>query len=154
MTLALGEVWSGQAVRTPNIYSFILDSYPSQTWLQRKYGIDNSEFVEHLEERGFYIAPESHSNFNVSDLSTASTLSMQYVYGMYDAWQAGEEIDRAGPGRERSLEVYAAGRNHTVDGLRDLGYAYIHFETGHSRLTRCRGYEDACIRGPSSTCSM
>ena len=38
------------------------------------------------------------------------------------------------------------GNNRSVGFLRQLGYEYVHYEGRSFNLTRCRGYEDVCIR--------
>ena len=51
------------------------------------------------------------------------------------------------PGRtNRGLRAALSGDNRSVGFLKQLGYRYVHYEDGFFRLTRCRGYEDVCIR--------
>ncbi|MDP2776344.1 MAG: hypothetical protein Q8O48_01770, partial [Anaerolineales bacterium] len=40
----------------PDVYYIILDSYTREDFLEMVYDYDNSEFVEALQERGFYVA--------------------------------------------------------------------------------------------------
>jgi hypothetical protein len=63
----------------PDIYFFIFDRYGSQRVLKREYGFDNTPFLEFLEEQGFYVAPESHSNYSKTAPSLASTFHMDYL---------------------------------------------------------------------------
>lgn len=63
----------------PDIYYMILDGYASRSTLQDHYGFDNSEFLDSLASRGFYVAPDSHSNYCQSRLSLASSLNLKYI---------------------------------------------------------------------------
>jgi len=63
----------------PDIYYIILDSYGSEGLLRRDYGYDNRKFIRWLEDRGFYVAHESQSNYNQTYWSLASSLNLNYV---------------------------------------------------------------------------
>ena len=63
----------------PDIYYVILDGYGRRDVLQEHYGFDNSEFIEGLTDRGFFVAEQSHSNYVQTSLSIASALNMEYV---------------------------------------------------------------------------
>ena len=43
-----------------------------------KTDLDNSEFTDSLNQRGFYVAERSNSNYPTTVLSVASTLEMNY----------------------------------------------------------------------------
>ncbi len=62
-----------------NIYYIVLDSYAHSTILDRVYGYNNEEFLSFLKNNGFYVVSKSHSNYNQSFLSLASSLNLQYV---------------------------------------------------------------------------
>jgi len=66
----------------PDIYYIILDSYARADYMQGLFAFDNSEFIEYLESRGFYVAADSHSNHNWTGFSLASSLNMQYVQNL------------------------------------------------------------------------
>jgi hypothetical protein len=74
---------SNQAVEPgqnpPDIYYIILDDYARSDVLKDVYHYDNTEFMEWLRTRGFYIADESHSNYSQTMLSLASSLNSQYL---------------------------------------------------------------------------
>jgi hypothetical protein len=63
----------------PDIYYIILDTYPSASTLEEEFGFDNSEFVNHLAGKGFYVAPESHANYFITLHSLSSSLNMNYL---------------------------------------------------------------------------
>lgn len=150
--LAGNDIWSGQAVRTPNIYWIVSDSYPNAEQLLAHYGLDNETFLRDLESRGFYVARDAHSNFSNTRLSVPTMLNMEYTF------ETGEEYAvRIGdgwapkPGRTNSGTVAAiAGDNRSVAFIKQLGYSYVHFEGRSFALIRCRGYEDVCIASQSA----
>jgi hypothetical protein len=63
----------------PDIYYIILDGYPSNAFLLQHNGYDNSAFTDALEERGFYVAYNSKSNYGKTFASVASSLNMRYI---------------------------------------------------------------------------
>jgi hypothetical protein len=84
------EIWSDFTVlvdneknlvseKSPDIYYIILDGYGREDVLKSIYGYDNRDFVNFLNERGFFIAEESRSNYIQSFLSLASSLNMAYL---------------------------------------------------------------------------
>jgi hypothetical protein len=75
---------SSQAT-TPDIYYIILDGYGRADMLQTIYGFDNSMFLGALEQRGFFIASDSRSNYARTLLSLSASLNMQYLDTMSSA---------------------------------------------------------------------
>jgi len=63
----------------PDIYYIILDSYARADYMQGLFGYDNSEFIDFLESRGFYVADQSHANHNWTGYSLSSSLNLEYV---------------------------------------------------------------------------
>lgn len=63
----------------PDVYYIILDGYGRQDVLKDYYDFDNSEFINNLTQRGFYVAPASRSNYSETKLSLASSLNMDYL---------------------------------------------------------------------------
>jgi hypothetical protein len=140
-------IWSGNAVTTPNIYWIVADSYPSQLQLREFYDLDNSRFVNSLRAKGFYVADESYSNYSATILSVPTTLQMEMAFPDGGAFM---EVRNGIPtmlrgATNRGLMDAIAGDNRTVAYLRQLGYRYVHFDSGYSTKTRCRGYEDVCL---------
>ena len=64
---------------TPDIYYIILDAYGRQDVLNDLYHYDNSEFIQALEQRGFYVADASASNYMQTYKSLSSSLNMDYL---------------------------------------------------------------------------
>jgi hypothetical protein len=63
----------------PSIYYIILDAHGRQDILQELYADDNSEFIQFLKGKGFFVGDASHSNYAQTELSLSSSLNMQYL---------------------------------------------------------------------------
>lgn len=64
--------------RPPDIYHFVFDRYASEAVLEEHFGIEPG-IGAFLEERGFYVASDSHSNYLKTAQSLASTFYMDYL---------------------------------------------------------------------------
>jgi hypothetical protein len=65
--------------RRPDIYYIIVDGYGREDILSSLYGFDNRPFLSSLEEMGFTIADQSHSNYMRTSQSVPSTLNFDYL---------------------------------------------------------------------------
>ena len=65
--------------KTPDIYYIVVDEYSPLRTLEKFYDYDNSDFIKFLEEKGFYVTKNSHSNYAQTSTSLASTLNMKYL---------------------------------------------------------------------------
>lgn len=63
----------------PDIYYIILDEYARQDTLNEFWHYDNSEFIDYLTAKGFYVASKSRSNYSHTCLSLPSSLNMEYI---------------------------------------------------------------------------
>lgn len=63
----------------PDIYYIIMDRYANENVLKKYYNYDNSEFINFLKEKGFYIADESFTNYPKTLLSLASSLNIEHI---------------------------------------------------------------------------
>lgn len=63
----------------PDIYYLVLDGYGRGDVLDDIYNFDNREFLDFLEDNGFYVAHKSHSNYTQTLQSLSSTLNMNYL---------------------------------------------------------------------------
>lgn len=61
-----------------DVYYIILDSYTNKDNLKRYFGFNNQRFITYLEEKGFFVANESRSNYQNTLLSMPSALNMDY----------------------------------------------------------------------------
>lgn len=107
----------------PDIYYIILDGYGRADVLQSMFSYDNSEFLQALEQRGFFIAEHSQSNYAQTDLSIASSLNMLYLQDLDDRFVA--------ESRARSpLRDYIQ-HSRIRSQLEDIGYRTVAFDTGY-----------------------
>ena len=108
---------AGSLTRTPDIYYFVFDRYGDERTL-RANGIDNEPFYAWLQDRGFYVARESRSNYLKTVLSLASSLNMSYLDDVAGA--QGAENGNWQP-------IFDRVAYHRVGAfLRNQGYEYIH----------------------------
>jgi hypothetical protein len=110
---------------SPDVYYIILDMYGRDDVLKSRYNFDNSEFLRQLEDMGFYVARCSNSNYNLTELSLASSLNMNTLdqLGTFPA----ESTDRSA--------MPALIQHSLVRKLMNgLGYQFVNFSTGYSFL--------------------
>jgi len=62
-----------------DIYYLIFDQYARGDILKKNYDYDNSHFIKLLENKGFYVAKGSYSNYPHTRHSLASSLNMEYI---------------------------------------------------------------------------
>jgi len=118
----LGEATSsetGERATLPDIYYIIMDRYGSAEILKEMFDFDNSDFINYLQEKGFYVASKSRSNYPRSALSLASSLNMEYINYLAD--KVGENSDNTLP-LDAMIED-----NRVWRFLKSKGYKYIHF---------------------------
>ncbi len=101
----------------PDIYYIILDAYGRNDALG---DFDNTGFLHELETRGFYIASEANSNYIATPHSLASSLNMSYLDDL-------KERSPVTHGDMINLVYY----NALAAILKNIGYAYVHLESGH-----------------------
>ncbi len=63
----------------PDIYYIVLDTYAGNDLLSSVYNFDNFSFLNSLEEKGFYVADDSYSNYMVTQQSLGSSLNLNYL---------------------------------------------------------------------------
>jgi hypothetical protein len=89
VTLQSGLVVTTKRSDLPDIYLIVLDSYTREDAMQQDLGFDNSQFIDQLENMGFYVARCSRSNYRFTLGSIASMLNMQYYPQAYASDFAG-----------------------------------------------------------------
>ncbi len=119
-----GEVSRPDSSELPDIYYIILDGYASQSTLEREFGFDNSDFVEFLQGRGFFVAGDSRSNYCQSRLSLSSSLNLKYIN--YLTKDLGRNSRRAGV-LNRMIED-----NGLALFLKSMGYHFAFFGSNWS----------------------
>ncbi len=103
----------------PDIYYIILDRYANTSILKEIYNFDNSEFINYLINKGFYVASKSRSNYPNTAHSLASSLNMEYIN--YLTKKMGRKSNDWRP-IYRMLQDYKVWRF-----LKSKGYKFIHF---------------------------
>lgn len=107
----------------PDIYYIILDGYTSADVLNDVYQIDNSEFILALQQRGFYIADQSRSNYIWTMLSLSSSLNMDYLEFA---------TEKAGPASGNILPLYDLIHHNQVRSLLEAaGYSIVSVSTDY-----------------------
>lgn len=113
----------------PDIYYIILDGYGRNDLFRDEFAFDNSGFTDWLEDKGFYVAEKSQSNYMQTQLSLASTLNMQYLDSLSSTM---------GNSQNRGMLTQMTADNSVALTLQELGYQYIAFDTAHLN-TKMRG---------------
>ncbi len=108
----------------PDIYYILLDGYTRADVLSAKFGFDNSEFLESLEELGFTIADCSRSNYRHTHLSLPSLMNMAYIDTLVGEIPDGATIDSL---RFDEFTI----NNRVMQSLGDIGYETVAFETSY-----------------------
>ena len=112
----------GNPSQYPDVYLIVLDGYSRADTL-KVLGYDNSEFLNSLEDLGFYVAECSRSNYRHTLLSMSSTFSMDMV------WRA---IPNSGPADHNAAPLYEALIHNPVrSDFEQRGYTIVGFETGY-----------------------
>ena len=115
----------------PDIYYIILDGYARDDILRKFYQLDNSDFLDDLNQLGFYIAYCSQSNYAQTQLSLASSLNSNYLENINERYNSGNTSRLGLPELIKQSSVRQA--------LQNLGYKTIAFDSGYD-ATR---FEDA-----------
>jgi len=116
------ELASGEL---PDIYYIVLDGYARADILASYYDFDNTAFLDHLKELGFYVADGSVSNYNQTVLSLAGSLNMDYVEALAPANNSANNA--------RSILADQLKNSRVRNYLTSIGYELIAFETGYSQ---------------------
>jgi len=114
------ETSSSASTDTPDIYYIILDAYGREDILKDLYKYDNSEFVQALEQRGFYVADKSNTNYMQTLISLSSSLNMNYL---------DEYISQNGGKQSVPFLVGLINNNQLYRTLRAQGYKVVAFQT-------------------------
>jgi hypothetical protein len=104
----------------PDVYFIILDKYARSDALRESfYHYDNSEFIQALQDMGFWVVECSRSNYAFTVMSLSSQLNMAYVEDLTD---------------EPSLKTTKAliQNNRVHDAFEEIGYTTVAFDMGFS----------------------
>jgi len=114
----------------PDIYYIVTDAYAHAHTLRMAYNYDNSDFINFLEKKGFYVAAESFSNYVFTALSLPSSLNYEYLDYLWDGGEDSSEI--------WSALNYLIENNKVVRFLKNRDYKFVHFDSGWSINERNR----------------
>jgi hypothetical protein len=106
----------------PDIYYIILDAYPRADVLLEKYGYDNTPFLQSLKDLGFYVAECSQSNYSDTAQSLSSSLNLDYIQSISDAFTP-DETELLGL-------VKLLDDNDVQETVFNLGYQTVSFSSG------------------------
>lgn len=109
------DALTGPAER--DIYYLIFDRYANQETLKELFDFDNRGMLHSLEDRGFYVAPESVANYPKTAHSLASSLNLSYL----------NHLSKEGPAQGDYGALYALLEDTRVArNLKSIGYPYYH----------------------------
>jgi hypothetical protein len=109
-----------------DVYYIVTDGYPRNDFIAQYMGKDNSEFLDYLRSKGFFVAECSQSNYTTTSGSMAATLNMNYPL------DNDEERSGALP---PSPILNAMIRSNKVQAIfSNLGYKIVTFENGYPWL--------------------
>lgn len=111
----------------PDIYYIIVDGHGRSDVVQELFEVDNSEFIDNLEEQGFIVAGGSRSNYVQTALSLAASLNLEYVNYLEDS--AGEDY------RNRDPLGALIQHSRLRAFLEDRGYQTVAFSTAYAQST-------------------
>ncbi len=107
----------------PDIYYIITDGYGRSDVLSKLYSYDNSNFIDYLKSKGFFVADKSLSNYSQTTTSLPSSLNMTYIDEV--AKQMGKSSANVIP------LVNMIKSNQVSKLLKDIGYTTVAFSTGY-----------------------
>jgi hypothetical protein len=109
----------------PDIYYIILDRYGRQDAVKESFNYNNSKFINYLEDKGFYVAGDSSSNYSDTEHSLPSSLNMRYLTNEEET--------------EDGVLLSAWRNNRVMESLRSIGYRNI-FIDGDLRFKNIKKY--------------
>ncbi|MCW8966291.1 MAG: hypothetical protein OQK82_06365, partial [Candidatus Pacearchaeota archaeon] len=100
-----------------------MDAYGSKDILSEIYGIDNSEFINFLKNKGFYVPEKSYSHYCQTIFSLGAILNMDYI----------DTLGDFDPSFTDRIPISRKLRdNQVVKYFRAAGYSIGAFDTGYS----------------------
>jgi hypothetical protein len=118
--LASLQVPPGQT--PPDVYYIILDAYSRDDVLKSVFGYKNTEFSRWLQEKGFYLADCSQSNYAQTELSLSSSLNLAYLDDLLGELPADSQ--------DRLPLVGLLDHSAVRRAFKNMGYRFVAFETG------------------------
>ncbi len=107
----------------PDIYYIILDGYGRNDVLEKYYRYNNSSFLKSLQDLGFYVADQSHSNYHRTQFSIASSLNSEYLDYLQDAPFSINGYYELNLFKENRLSTFLKAEDYTLVGF-DTGFQH------------------------------
>lgn len=101
----------------PDVYYIIFDSYARQDVMKDVLNFDNSDFINSLRQRGFYVADCSNSNYDGTLASLTSSLNYSYLDNL-DSIPA-----ENGPANPETINYFM--NNQIRNDFAKLGYKFV-----------------------------
>jgi len=118
----------------PDVYYIILDGYAGQKSLQELANYDNSDFLDFLTKKEFYISSDSYSNYKTTRLSIPSTLNMKYLNHVFDeSGKGSKNLDR------EMIEV--SRDNAVIKNFKSKGYTVYAIEAGSGHTAQMKNVD-------------
>lgn len=105
----------------PDVYFVLYDGYGGTNELKNTLNYDNSNFVNELEKRDFFVAKNPHSNYPETFLSIPSTFNMKYLNYLSDT--LGEKS------KDQNTPVRMMYNSTAMQIFKSLGYKTVSFIT-------------------------
>lgn len=121
----------------PDIYYIVLDEYGRQDVLKSYLNFDNSTFEKSLNDRGFTVLSDNHSNYIETFLSLSSSLNFEYINYLTEI--VGVE------NKDRNAPYAMISNNRAAQFLKNQGYLYVDFSNGWGPLRSGNKYADIDI---------
>ena len=118
----------------PDIYYIILDEYASSSTIADIYGYNNSEFVNRLKDKGFFVTSNSTTSYLASQWSMAASLNMGYngkkidAVSFYNAMMKKDNTLQDVTGISNAQAFDRMVHNNVTGFLRTHGYKIIAFD--------------------------
>ncbi len=107
----------------PDIYYIITDGYGRSDVLNKLYGYDNSNFINYLKDKGFFVADKSLSNYSQTTTSLPSSLNMTYI---------DKAANQMGKSSANVIPLVNMIKSNQVSKLlKNIGYTTVAFATGY-----------------------
>lgn len=103
----------------PDVYLILLDGYAGEEQLQYELNHNNTSFYDSLAARRFKTVNKSHSNYNYTPYSTASTLNMEYLDSSKATTNAGR--------KENKYVLEKIDKNQLISFFQQTGYDFFNY---------------------------
>ncbi len=100
--------------KLPDIYYIMPEDYAGSWVLKQYFNMDNNTFVDYLQDKGFYVADKSTSNYPKTFLSLASSLNMEYLSYLSDRKNSSDQ----------TVVNPLIENNNALRFLKNVGYSY------------------------------